>query len=194
MQTYQATVTLTDGSTLRLRAITPDDVERLLDFFYRLSRHSVYLRFHHVLTHLPREEAERFCAVDGKNSFALVATITKGEEVPGSRLPTDDPHTTTIKQDSAEKIVASGRYYRLPASDEAEIAFTVEDTYQKKGIGTLLLHQLAAIARKHGIRRFQADVLTENHDMIKVLEESGFQVTEQCEGEICRMELNITEC
>ena len=103
---------LTDSSTVRFRAINQDDVERLLDFFYRLSRHSVYLRFHHTMTHLSREEAERFCTIDYQNSFALVATIT---------------------EDSKEKIIASGRYYRLPASDKAEVGFTVEDKYQEKG-------------------------------------------------------------
>ena len=138
---YKLTVTLTEDSTIRLRAITANYVERLL-VFYRLSRHSVYLRFHHVLPHLSRKEAERFCAIDSENSFALVAT-------------------TTNKQNSSEKIVASGG--TTGCTEEAEVAFIVKDKYQKKGIGTHLLQQLAAIAKEYGFRRFRAEVLAENH-------------------------------
>jgi RimJ/RimL family protein N-acetyltransferase len=170
LKTYQTTITFADGSNLDIRAINQNDEERLVAFFSRLSRHAVYLRFHNVLTHLSEKEAKRFCNVDYHNTFALVAIIKEGQE---------------------EKIIAVGRYYRLPHSDEAEIAFVVEDKYQHKGIGTHLLKQLATIAREKGIRNFQAEVLVENHDMIQVFKESGFPLTEEREQDTCRVVINI---
>jgi len=155
---YETAVILKDGSTLHLRPIRQDDEERLLAFFYRMSPHTIYLRFHHVLTNLPKEEARRFCTVDYDNTFALVATL--GEE-------------------AEEKIIAVGRYARLPKRDAAELALVVEDAYQGRGIGTHLLEQIASIAREKGIRRFEAEVLVENEEIMKVLKDSGFQIAKE---------------
>lgn len=93
LEKYKTTVILRDGSTLYLRPIQREDEERLLALFSRLSPRAIYLRFHHVLKQLPKEEARRLCTVDYENAFALVATV--GEDV-------------------EERIVAVGPYYRLP--------------------------------------------------------------------------------
>ena len=167
---YKTAVILKDGSTLHLRPIRQDDEERLLAFFYRMSPHTIYLRFHRVLTHLPKEEAQRFCTVDYDNTFALVATL--GEE-------------------TEERIIAVGRYTRLPRVDAAELALVVEDAYQGRGIGTLLLEQIATIAREKGIRRFEAEVLVENEEIMKVLKDSGFRVANQVDSGVYRVVLDI---
>ena len=75
LEQYRTVVTLRDGSALLLRPIRPEDEDRLLALFYRLSGHTVYLRFHHVLTHMSREEVAHFCAVDYDNSMALVLSL-----------------------------------------------------------------------------------------------------------------------
>ena len=167
---YETAVILKDGSTLHLRPIRQDDEERLLAFFYRMSPHTIYLRFHHVLTNLPKEEARRFCTVDYDNTFALVATL--GEE-------------------AEEKIIAVGRYARLPKMDAAELALVVEDAYQGRGIGTHLLEQIASIAREKGIRRFEAEVLVENEEIMKVLKDSGFQIAKELDSGVYRVVLDI---
>ena len=64
-------------------------------------------------------------------------------------------------------IVALAQYYREPGRDDAEVAFLVDDGYQGHGIGTILLEHLASEARRHGIRQFAANTLTENHKMLK---------------------------
>ena len=168
---YRTAVTLRDGSALLLRPIRPEDEDRLLALFYRLSRHTVYLRFHHVLTNLSREEAARFCTVDYDNSMALVGTVGEG---------------------SGEEIIAVGRYARLPRGDAAEVAFVVEDVHQGKGIGTHLLEQLAEIARKKGIRFFEAEVLADNQQMVEVLTGSGFRLDRKLEQDVYRMTLDLT--
>lgn len=167
---YETTVILKDGSTLYLRPIRLDDEQRVLDLFYRMSPHTIYHRFHHLMTTLPREEARHFCAVDYDNTFALVAT--QGEK-------------------NEEKIIAVGRYARLPKGDAAELAVAVEDMYQGRGIGTHLLEQLAAIAREKGIRRFEAEMLVENEQMMKVMRDSGFRVENQVDSGVYRVVLDI---
>jgi len=137
------------------------DEEKLLALFNRLSKHTIYLRFHHVLNHMSREEARRFCTVDYYNTFALVGTL--GEDVD-------------------ERIIAVGHYAKQPGAERAQIAFEVEDKYQGLGIGSHLLDQLAYIAREKGITSFEAEVLAENQDMMNVLINSGFTMHRQMQG------------
>ncbi len=168
---YKTAVILKDGTTLHLRPVLPGDEQRIEDLFARLSSHSLYLRFHHVLRHMSQEEAKRFCNVDYENDFALAATL--GEE-------------------TEEKIIGLGHFYRLPSPDRAEAAFVVEDTYQGKGIGSHLLEQLAAIGRDNGIRTFEASILAENQTMLRVLERSGFRLVEEMESGVYQMEMDLS--
>jgi len=170
LEKYKKAVILRGGSTLYLRPIQSEDEERLLALFYPLSRHTVYLRFHHVLTQMSKEEVRRFCTVDYDDTFALVATVGEGRE---------------------EKIIAVGRYFRLPKRETAEVAFVVEDKYQGRGIGTHLLQQLAIIAKEKSIHCFEADVLAENQEMMQVFRDSGFKVAQELEDGIYRVVLVI---
>ena len=158
---YSISVALKDGSSLHLRPIQMSDEERLLALFSRMSKQTIYLRFHHVLTHMSREEARRFCTVDFVDTFALVGTLGEGLE---------------------ERIIAVGRYARQPGANRAQIAFEVEDKYQGLGIGTHLLDQLAFAARDKGITMFEAEVLAENKDMMNVLINSGFNMQRHYQG------------
>ena len=163
IEKYSISVALKDGSSLHLRPIQMADEEKLLSLFNRLSKQTIYLRFHHVLSHLSKEEARRFCTVDYVNTFALVGTLGEADE---------------------ERIIAVGRYARQPGAEIAQIAFEVEDKYQGLGIGTHLLDQLAYIARDKGITTFEAEVLAENRDMMNVLINSGFKMNKQMQGAV----------
>jgi len=167
---YETEVLLRDGSRILIRPIRTDDAERWLSFVTRLSDRTKYLRFH-SLPRLGPEAALRFCTVDYVNAFALVAETTAGQE---------------------EKIVAIGRYHRLPDKRSAEVAFVVEDAYQGKGIGTKLVGRLAEVARDNGIRKFEADVLERNRDMMTVFMDYGFHVTSTLERGVHHLEFPIT--
>ncbi|MDO8635346.1 MAG: GNAT family N-acetyltransferase [Dehalococcoidia bacterium] len=158
---YETEAVLRDGSSIRLRPIMKDDTEQWLAFLSRLSTHTKYLRFHHVLKQMVLEDAVRFCMVDYTNTFALVAEVMKEQR---------------------KEIVAIGRYYRLPNKRSAEVAFAIEDAYQGKGIGTKLMESLANIARDNGITTFEADVLAGNEDMMNVFRDYGFHVTSELES------------
>jgi GNAT superfamily N-acetyltransferase len=75
-----------------------------------------------------------------------------------------------------EIIVGVGQYARTGAS--AEVAFTVAEEYQGRGIASELLLRLARQARRCGVCRFEADVLADNAAMLNVFRRSGLPVQE----------------
>lgn len=141
---------LPDASSLVVRAISPSDADSLVAFHESLSPETVYLRFFSVHPHLSPAEVERLTHVDGSDRLALVA-------LDGSTL------------------TGVGRYERLATDPRtAEVAFVVADRYQGHGIGSMLLHRLAAYAVGVGIDTFSAVTLLENHSMQEVFRHSGF--------------------
>jgi acetyl coenzyme A synthetase (ADP forming)-like protein len=156
---YAADELLRDGGSVHLRAIRPDDKQHLVDLFHRLSSRSVYFRFFSTKDRLTDEELRYFTELDFVRNVALVATLHAGGN---------------------ERIIGVGRYFGLAQVDKpctrAEVAFTVADEHQGRGIGTLLLERLATIARANGITEFEAYVLGENNRMLQVFEASGFRI------------------
>ncbi len=156
-------VILRDGATLRLRAPVEGDVPGLVAFFAQLSVRSRFLRFHGFVV-----AGERFAGTliepDWAERGALVGVMGHGGE---------------------ERIVAVGNYVRLRDPSTAEAAFAVADDYQRKGVGSRLLEQLARRAAAHGIEAFIAEVLAENQGMLSVFENIGFVPTRTLD-ERCR--------
>jgi RimJ/RimL family protein N-acetyltransferase len=160
-------VVLRDGTTLHLRPIRPDDGPKLLQLYDKLSNTSLYHRFF-VVPQKDSVKADYLARVDYENQFALVATLN-GE------------------------VVAVARYHRdLVRPDHAEVAFTVADALQGKGIGSLLFARLAAIAESHGVTVFDAEVLKDNTGMIRVFEKSARPMTRRTDGELIHFEIQIT--
>ena len=167
---YKAELLLEDGSRIMLRPIEMGDTDRWLSFVSNLSIHTKYLRFHHVPKQMGIDDAIRFCTVDYKDTFALVAKV-RGEQ--------------------RRDIVDIGRYYRLPSRNYAEIAIVVMDAYQEKGIGTQIIERLANVARNNGITTFEAYVLAENDKTMDFLRDYGFRVTAELEEAVYHVTLLI---
>lgn len=147
-------VVLRDGSTVRVRPVRPDDDGRLLAFFRGLTARSRALRFFSATTDVfLMGEARREADVDYVRSFGLLALAG-----------------------ADGRIVGHGCYVVPTDGDRADIGIAVADDYQGRGLGTLLLGQLAEAAAAGGIRVLEAEVLPENHRMLEVLRESGFPV------------------
>jgi len=159
-------VLLADGSTAHVRAIAPEDADALRAFHARLSPESVMLRFFGPHPRLSDAEVERFTRVDGEDRLALVA-------------------------ERGGQLVAVARYDRAPGSDDAEVAFVVDDAFQGRGLGTILLEHLASAARRRGVRRFVADTLSENFRMLGVFRDAGFARQFTRSSEVMRVVLDI---
>src|SRR5215468_5674332 len=135
-------VILRDGSTLRLRPPLASDADALLVFFEQLSDRSRYLRFHGFPALGPKL-VDPVLEPDWDERGSLVGTL-------------------------GEHVVALANYVRLRDRRAAEVAFTVDDAYQGRGIGTRLLEQLAVAASEVGIEEFVAEVLPDNRHMLAV--------------------------
>jgi acetyl coenzyme A synthetase (ADP forming)-like protein len=169
---YETEVLLEDGSRILLRPIKVDDARSWVEFVGRLSAQTKYLRFHYVPKEMGLEEAVRFCKVDYCNTFAFVAEVLR---------------------EAKRDIVAIGRYYRLPNHDSAEVALAIEDSYQRRGLGTSILEQLAEVARENGIDNFEADVLAANEQMMNVFKDYGFHVTSELQTDVYRVTFPIAK-
>ena len=89
------------------------------------------------------------------------------------------------------KVIALASYVRLRDPTAAEVAFLVADEYQRRGIGTRMLEQLAQRAAAVGIERFVAQVLAENSQMLKVFESVGFASTRTLDRGTVEVEFKI---
>ena len=139
-------VAIEDGVSLRL--IRSDDAARLIAFHERLSLHTAYQRFFAAMRRLPPDWARYLANVDYRTRLALVI------EHAG---------------DNGPELIGVGRYEPTAQPDTVEVAFVIQDGWQGKGLGRILLHELIAAANARGIRHFRAYVLSENARMLRLL-------------------------
>ncbi len=166
-----------NGLIVRIRPIRPSDKKMLEGFFYRMTPLTRYYRFHYAKERITEEELKLFTEVTPPERLAYVAIAGTGQD---------------------ERITGVARWDMSPPSGgehvvSAEIAFTVEDQTQIKGIGTILLEELARAGAVHGIKRFIARVLPENTRMLEVFEESGFKFTKRMEESLYVIEVDLTD-
>ena len=154
-QNYCADLKLRDGSAIRIRAIRPDDQERLHEHFRGLSERSIYFRFMGIKRDLSPQDLKRLTELDFTTHVGLAATVT---------------------EKGRERFIGIGRYIRGADPHRAEVAFAILDEFQGRGIGTLLLEHLSLIAEANGIAEFEADVLGDNRQMLEVFAHSGFKM------------------
>jgi acetyl coenzyme A synthetase (ADP forming)-like protein len=157
MSTYPAhrvaDVVLRDGSTVHVRPVRRADAAAVGQLLKGLSDWSRWLRFFSGYPNL--DKAVQWAAeVDYDHRYGLVAVTGRDS-----------------------RVVGHAGFERQPDHPErAEVALEVTDTMQGKGLGTILLGQLAEAAREVGVQVLDAEVLPENHQMIKVFRDSGFPV------------------
>jgi GNAT superfamily N-acetyltransferase len=161
---------LARGLTLRLRPIQPSDKDALLRGFDRLSPTSRYRRFLSPINLLPADLVVRFTEIDYVDHFAWVALDAQRATDPG---------------------VAVARYIRLPGAPHiADVAVTVVDEYQGRGVGSLLIRKLCLTAYGNGIERFSSLVLWENVPMVRLLTGLGARFRPDGDG-VLSFELDL---
>ncbi len=165
---WATSVVLADGETGYVRAITPADAPRLLAFHERQPRENLYRRFFSPKPTLTETELRHFTEVDFVDRVALVLEL-RGD------------------------FAAWASYERWPGRADADVAFMVDDVHQGKGIATLLLEHLAAIARSNGISRFTADVLADNRPMLGVFSKAGWPVRRHFDSGVMELEFALDD-
>jgi acyl-CoA synthetase (NDP forming)/RimJ/RimL family protein N-acetyltransferase len=163
---WEADVVLSDGGTVHLRPIVPSDADGLVALHGRLSERTRYFRYFGAYPRIPPRDLVRFSTVDHHDRVAFAALL-------------------------GDDIVAVGRYERLDQGPSAEVAFLVDDQHQGRGLGSILLEHLAAAASESGLRRFVAEVLSENAAMVRVFRDAGYQVSRAIEEGVLHLEFDI---
>jgi len=100
---------------------------------------------------------------------------------------------TTHKPASKERIVGVARYDRARGTDVAEVAVAVIDEFQRRGLGGILLAELARVARRHGIKSFQLIVLPENREMLGLLRKMGWIHQARVVGGVYEISFDLPE-
>jgi len=116
-----------------------------------MSPENLYFRFFSASRMSAEREARRICLDDRPGAVALLGLL--GDELVG---------------------VAS--YELAPEGTSAEVALAVADGMHRHGVATLLLEHLVSLARARGLKSFTAEVLAENHAVLRVLSDSGLAV------------------
>lgn len=174
-QNYRVDDKLKDGAAVTIRAIRPDDKDRIVEAFKNLERESIYTRFFRFKSELTDEELKTATEVDFEKTVALVVTIPAGG--------------------GEETIIGAGRYIEVDPPNglrSAEIAFTVKEVYQGQGIASRILRHLVYVAREKGVSGFEADVLAENRRMLAVLARSGLPMKQSFEEGAIHVTLSLT--
>ncbi len=159
-------VVLRDGSSVRIRAAKPSDEAATLAFLNGLSNTSRSLRFGDKAVDVAAT-AKRWTGVDECTGCCVLA-VQGGE------------------------VIGQASYDRIPddhaVADRAKAGFTVADSFQGRGLGTLLLKRLAEAADADGVAVFEAEVQADNHKMLDVLRESGFGLIMKSEPGLIRVQ------
>lgn len=159
---------LRDGTAVHVRPIRPEDEAALVAFHSRLSPQTIYRRFFSPRPVLPPKDVHRFTNVDYRHRMALIALIN-GE------------------------MAGVARYDGKPGTDEAEVAFVIEDRHQGRGLGSLLLEHLAAAARERGVKTFFAETMADNRAMLGVFRDAGFDARRSFQDGLVHLEFPIAE-
>ena len=166
------TVMEINGQQVTVRPAKPVDERRIQEHFYSLDKDDVIARFFHDKRSFDKDEAEEVSQIDYIKDLTLLAMV--GEFGFG-------------------QAVGIGEYLLDPATNYAEIAFSISKPYQKMGLGRILLRKLEAAAREHGIAGFFAYTSAQNHGMIRLFKHLPYKVATVFDGDMVTLRCNFNE-
>jgi GNAT superfamily N-acetyltransferase len=143
-------LTLPDGTTVFVRPIVPEDKPLLVDGLRQLSPESSFRRFLSPKVSFSAAELRYLTEVDGRDHIAYVA-------LHGGRL------------------IAVARAVRI-APDTAEMAITVGDSWQGRGLGRRLAALISERAREQGITKIAGTMLAGNRAAFRLMRGFGTQM------------------
>lgn len=144
---WTAKTTLADGTGIIVRPLLDEDREGIEEGFERLSAESRYQRFMTSMETLPEHYVDYLTNVDYARDFAVIAAI-------------EDPVRFELQG------LGIARFITLDEPcDEAELAITILDETQGRGLGMLFMNILLRAAQERGLRALRAEVLPDNKGM-----------------------------
>jgi len=160
---YRESWTSRDGRTVILRPITSEDKQIEKELIDGLSSQSSRYRFFHAIKEATEEMVNQFCDIDYKNEVAIIAEY--------------DPN-------GRKRNVGVVRLCIDPGLQSGEFAILVADNFQDSGLGTKFMETLLDIGRVRGLKRIYGIVLIDNHKMLTLAKEFGFNMSASSDGEV----------
>ena len=154
-------VKLRQGARVTVRAIRPDDTDKLQAAIRAMSDESRHARFMGTLREL---------------SPALLDVATH------PRAGQDMQLVAATGEGAGETIVAGARYSSELGSTECEFAVGLTDAWQGRGLARRLLELLMDHARASGLTRMEGYILASNTRMLGLARRLGFVAVESAEG------------
>ncbi len=161
-----------DGEQITIRPAKPVDERRIQEHFYSLDKDDVVARFFHDKNSFVHDEVKGVSLIDYIKDLTMVAVI--GEFGFG-------------------QVVGVGEYLLDPATHEAEVAFSISKSYQKKGLGKILLNKLAFAARENGIAGLMAFTSPQNRGMINLFKTLPYKVDSFFDGELLKLSCKLDQ-
>ena len=161
---------LRDGTVASVRPSVISDRDAIRRFFHDLSAESRRNRF--FTSSEPPDSVIDRMADSTAPARALTLLV--------SRYRSDDLRP-----------VAVASYMAVNAA-VAEVAFAVDDSLQGRGVSTALLERLAVHAARNGFQRFQASTFADNHAMLEVFRDSGFEIRSKTDAGVVDLQLSLT--
>jgi RimJ/RimL family protein N-acetyltransferase len=166
---WVAELPLTGGPIVRFRHVRPDDEHPIMEAIGTASRETLLHRFFSPMRSVSPGLLRQMLAIDRAKETCLVGAVTASKAV---------------------RIICGARYVKL-GPGAAEIAITVHDDFQRRGLGTFLLKLLARLAQAEGIRRFEAEVLASNHKMLKLFKKVAPRSTGHWTGDVYHIVIDV---
>lgn len=160
-----STAELVDGSVISLRQLTPGDADGILSLYQSLTDEERYFRFF-TMRPAALEGWARSIAEPRSDQYSLGAF-------------------------SSGRLLGVANYVACQQPGYAEVAVVVAHAEHLRGVGTALLRRLGEIAKPNGLHHFVAEVLAENHLMLRVLSDGGWPCTRHLDGSVLHVEIDL---
>ena len=154
------------------RPARPVDGRLIQEHFYNMDHGDVISRFMHEKTRFGRSDVAGMYEVDYKKDLTIVAVI--GDV-------------------GFEKVIAIGGYYLDPATNMAEVAYSVDKDWQRLGLSGVIQSKLAQAARDNGISGFVAYTVPSNQSMIKLFNKMPYKVRSTFDGDMIALKAKFNE-
>ncbi|MCI0498917.1 MAG: GNAT family N-acetyltransferase [Planctomycetales bacterium] len=172
-QELERYVTLKDGTEIFFRPVKPTDEAALSEMLYSLSTDSVKKRYFTYTRTFPHKDVQKLTNIDYEQNLAIVGVV------PGP--------------EGTEEIVAISQYFLDPKTGVAEVAFIVQDEWQDKGMGAMLMDYLTRIAKDRGVKTFYATVLPINKAMLAIFYNSGYKINTEFDGDSYSIKYDLSK-